>query len=854
MKKQNLVSENDPEFLSTPLEETEKQKPLRPLSEHPVSEQEIMAELQQKVAPKSRLKSALSWIILLVLAGISIWIISGLANTFGDDNISFGDLWAQLRPDYLWLAVFFFLFALFLDSAKFSFILKITTKKARPILSFKVAHLGRYYDGVTPLATGGQPFQMYYMAKRGVPAGVASAIPLIKYFVQMFTWLIVCGFLFAFNHTALRTITNHTLRVTITTAAYTGLALNSIMPLALIVMSLLPTFGRRLASMIIRIGFKLKLVKDFDQTMEKAISLVDEFKGCIRFMATKIIHLFLLALICALELIVSYSIPFCLCVSLGNMTPSAELWYDTLTLTCYSYYASSFIPTPGGTAAAETSIMMVFSGLAMASGTRSWMAIFWRFLNFYIFIIIGLMIVFYDSLKKKVQEKGILKKRHDKIRRELISQLDSPDPNERLACLRVLKSLEKHQKTYIPKRRPYDFKLSLRSCWSDSNLTPSALAFKSYESGAEVAGLADNGTLGGLPEFLQASRILGLTPLCGVRVRVRPPAQLCRNQRYNDPLQKDHLRLNLYAFSEAQIPEIRARLETRRPAALKRVEDMTQVLNIQLEPLGLKLNFEEQILPKVPEDGSLSERHILLALAEELIERYSKGPTLLSRLQTDFELSLPKELSDSLLNVTGNPRYLDDLVLALTPMIRTFYIDAQAECFSLQDLSLLAADTGAILVYPYYGDVEKQQNDKVYTEKFEDDILPELLDTLCAYGVQAVSYNPFRLKPAQMENISALCTDRGLLELPAGVILSKYQTFSGSELPPEKYPKLYEDIWAAVGNSVASSPDESLFSPQSKEKLPLLSDRTAVFASRGRKTSSDFIRATSAEKKTKTDV
>ena len=370
MKNKNPVSEQDPEFLSTPPDaDAEKQKPLRPLSEHPASEQEIMAELQQKVAPKSRWKSAVSWIILLVLAAVSVWIVSGLAANFGSDAISFGDLLARLRPDYLWLAVAFFLLAMFLDSAKFSFILKITTKKARPILAFKVAHIGRYYDGITPLATGGQPFQMYYMAKRDVPAGVASAIPLIKYFVQMFTWLIVCGLLFLFNHSALRTITDNGWRVAITTAAYTGLALNSIMPMALIVMSLLPKFGRRLATLVIRAGYKMKIVKDFDQTMEKAINLVDEFKGCIRFMATKIIHLFLLALICALELVVSYSIPFCLCVSLGGMTPSVELWFDTLALTCYSYYASSFIPTPGSTAAAEFSITSLSSSALLSSST-----------------------------------------------------------------------------------------------------------------------------------------------------------------------------------------------------------------------------------------------------------------------------------------------------------------------------------------------------------------------------------------------------------------------------------------------------------------------------------------------------
>lgn len=49
--------------------------------------------------------------------------------------------------------------------------------------SFKVAVIGQYYNAVTPFASGGQPAQVYYMAKMGVSGGSASSILIIKFLV-----------------------------------------------------------------------------------------------------------------------------------------------------------------------------------------------------------------------------------------------------------------------------------------------------------------------------------------------------------------------------------------------------------------------------------------------------------------------------------------------------------------------------------------------------------------------------------------------------------------------------------------------------------------------------------------------
>ena len=71
-----------------------------------------------------------------------------------------------------WAILLLFIFfgvTLFLDTFTISYLLRISTGKWRMGISYKVFAIGKYYDNITPLATGGQPFQITYLKNRGVP-------------------------------------------------------------------------------------------------------------------------------------------------------------------------------------------------------------------------------------------------------------------------------------------------------------------------------------------------------------------------------------------------------------------------------------------------------------------------------------------------------------------------------------------------------------------------------------------------------------------------------------------------------------------------------------------------------------
>ena len=66
---------------------------------------------------------------------------------------------------------------------------KLLTKKAHFRTSMETAIIGTYYNNVTPLAVGGQPFEIYHLSKHGVHGGVASAIPIVSFFVNQISFV-----------------------------------------------------------------------------------------------------------------------------------------------------------------------------------------------------------------------------------------------------------------------------------------------------------------------------------------------------------------------------------------------------------------------------------------------------------------------------------------------------------------------------------------------------------------------------------------------------------------------------------------------------------------------------------------
>jgi len=75
-------------------------------------------------------------------------------------------------------------------------------------------------------------------------------------------------------------------------------------------------------------------------------------------------------------------------------------WFEIVSLAAICDSAASFIPSPGGSGAAEISFLAVFTTL-VPDQTAFWALLFWRFISYYSFIVQGFVLTFIDFITGK---------------------------------------------------------------------------------------------------------------------------------------------------------------------------------------------------------------------------------------------------------------------------------------------------------------------------------------------------------------------------------------------------------------------------------------------------------------------
>ena len=114
------------------------------------------------------------------------------------------------------------------DQFSFATLIHKSTKVYRPNLSYKVSAIGRYYDVITPFATGGQPFQIYYLSKYGIKPSEAVSITLGKYIFRQIASIVFFG-VALFVNLYITTSASNAGQVTIGVASWAGFIVNFIL-------------------------------------------------------------------------------------------------------------------------------------------------------------------------------------------------------------------------------------------------------------------------------------------------------------------------------------------------------------------------------------------------------------------------------------------------------------------------------------------------------------------------------------------------------------------------------------------------------------------------------------------------
>ena len=373
----------------------------------------------------------------------------------------------------------------------------------------------------------------------------------------------------------------------------------------------------------------------------------------------------------------------------------------------------------------------------------------------------------------------------------ILYKLNAPTKEERLANLaEVLKTTE------FPPMVPQYINNHIHTTYSFSPYSPTAAVYAARMEGLCTAGIIDHDSISGAEEFLEAAEIIGIPVTIGMEARISMDGTRLEGRRTNNPDQVGVSYMTIQSVPHDKIPVLTEFFKPYQAARHERNRKMIAKIN---ELVGVSLDYDRDVLPlsEAADNGGVTERHLMYALAIELVKQVGKGQGMIDKL-TALGMSLSEKQKATLLD-TEYPFYEYDVLGMLkgtfVPMI---FIDATDECPKLKDMVKLCADVDAYLCYAYLGDVGDSVTGDKKAQKFEDDYLDDVFECLKEEGVTAVTYMPTRNTPAQLERLRGLCDQYGMFQISGEDINSPRQSFIIRAMENPMFQNLIDATWKLI--------------------------------------------------------
>lgn len=421
---------------------------------------------------------------------------------------------------------------------------------------------------------------------------------------------------------------------------------------------------------------------------------------------------------------------------------------------------------------------------------------------------------------------------------QLEREINDADFNTRIEASRTIGNLIASKE--LKRVQLQEVNNHVHTTYSFSPYEPAAAAYAAWKAGLGIVGSIDHDSIGAADEMLVASQNLGIASTVGFELRVSFLDTALGNRKINNPDSQGIVYMCVHGVPQQKIAEVSAFLE---PIHVQRnLRNKAQVEHLQslVGTYGFDLDFERDVVPlsHAAQGGSITERHILFAMANQCIGMFGKGEKLVRFLQKDLQLPLSQTVQSFLLD-DKNPHYAYDLlgVFKSNFLSRFFIQPTRDECPDVRDVVSFGNSIGAIPAYAYLGDVKESVTGDKKQEKFEDDYLVELMDLLADIGYPAITYMPPRNTLSQMQRLQNLAKERGMMEISGVDINSSRQSMNCPELLQSCCSHLVASAWALVAHEKLATCDPilGLFHPSNPLAALSLDQRLERYAEMGKK-------------------
>lgn len=420
-----------------------------------------------------------------------------------------------------------------------------------------------------------------------------------------------------------------------------------------------------------------------------------------------------------------------------------------------------------------------------------------------------------------------------------IAALNAPDRAARLAAAgRVGAALRSGALT---RTLSDEVNCHVHTKYSFSPYYPAMAAWKAIEANLLAVGIIDHDSVSGCHEMLDAAAGLGIAATAGFEMRVSFAGTRVAGRKLNNPDSEDIGYIAIHGLPRRAFAEAKAFLAPMFAARNARNRRMVAALNAITVPLGVPaLDFDRDVaaISQAADQGSITERHLLYALALALRRHTGGGERLLALLTGPLGVKVPAKIAP-LLTDPANPHADYDLlgVLKSAFLDRVFIQPGADECVPVARAVEFGNRVGAIPVYAYLGDVGESPTGDKKAERFEDSFLDLLCEEVVRLGFKGITYMPPRNTREQLARLQALCRAHKLMEISGVDINSSRQSFNCPILLDAQFKHLIDATWALFAHERLANhdPDLSLFAAGNPLAARSLDERIAAYAEIGKR-------------------
>ncbi|MDD3241267.1 MAG: lysylphosphatidylglycerol synthase transmembrane domain-containing protein [Bacilli bacterium] len=251
----------------------------------------------------------------------------------------------------------------------------------------------KFFNGITPFSTGGQPMQVYMLKKDGLRMSKSTNI-IIQNFILYQAALVIYGIIAFLINLKFKLIVN---AIILQKLIVLGFVVNTLVMVVLIMVSFGGKFNKIMINKFIKILHKLHLIKDENKHLNQWEKRCEDFYEGSSVLLSKPKVLVQGVIFQFISLTFLYAIPFLIILAFDIHTNISIV--TTIVAVAYILILGSFVPIPGASGGIEYGFLEIFAGF-LGHGMLQTVLIIWRFITYYFPMIVGGIIFNFYKEKK----------------------------------------------------------------------------------------------------------------------------------------------------------------------------------------------------------------------------------------------------------------------------------------------------------------------------------------------------------------------------------------------------------------------------------------------------------------------